>query len=626
MAARVESLAEKQHRRLRRYRRVICFASTFMVSLLPAGCGLSPAGVTVEAGPSLTGRVRGGEQPISGAAIFLYAAGSTGDGSGAVNLLAPNVVTTDANGFFAITGDYTCPSPTTDVYLVARGGNPGLGSGASNSALVMMAALGNCSSLTASSYVFVNEVTTAASAWALSQFIGTDANIGASSTNASGLQNAFAVANNLVNTSTGLSPGSVLPAGAATEVMKIYTFANILSPCVNSDGGAGCAPLFASSAGSGTVPANILDAALNIVRNPSANVSAVFDAGPAQGPYQPVLSSTPHDWTMSISYGGCNSGCGGLNLPGSIAIDSVGDAWIANYFGAVVTEFSPAGIAVAPDGFAGAGLRESYGIAIDGFDNVWVANEQSVTAANNSHHGSISKFSSAGVELSGTGFFGPDVYYPKAIATDVMGDVWIADYASSSASLLANDGSPISPSSGFATSQLPFTSAVALDAGGDAWFAFQGGDARIDAAGDVSSFACCSQPLGIAIDQAGSIWLADYSASEVVQMSSSGTVTNRITLNNGNAGPQGIAVDGAGMIWVANYYGNSIAEISGASATVLSPTSGYGLDAAIEEPYGIAIDASGNLWLSNAGNNTVTQIVGLASPIRTPLLGPPAQP
>jgi hypothetical protein len=626
MAARVVSLAEKRHRRIRTYWRVICYSSMFMVSLLLAGCGLSPAGVAVQAGSSLTGRVHGGEQPVSGAAIFLYAAGSTGDGSGAVNLLSPNVVTTDANGFFAITGDYVCPSPTTDVYLVARGGNPGLGSGESNPALVMMAALGSCSSLTASSYVVVNEVTTAASAWALSQFLGSDANIGASATNTSGLQNAFAVANNLVNTSTGLAPGGALPAGATTEVMKIYSLANVLSPCVNSDGGAGCVPLFASSTQSGTQPANALDAALNIVRNPSTNVSVVFNAGPAQGPYQPTLSGAPNDWTMSITYGGCNSGCGGLNLPGSIAIDSVGDAWIANYFGAVVSEFSPAGMPVAPDGFAGIGLRESYGIAIDGFDNVWVANEQSVTAANNSHHGSISEFSSAGVELSGTGFFGPDVYYPKAIATNKIGDVWIADFASSSASLLANDGSSISPSTGFAASQLPFTSAVAADAGGNGWFAFQGGVASITTAGDVSSYACCSQPLGIAIDQEGSIWLADYNASEVVQLSCTGTVTNRITLNNGNAGPQGIAVDGAGVIWVANYYGDSVAEISGASAVVLSPMSGYGLDAPIEEPYGIAIDASGNLWLSNAGNNTVTQIVGLASPIRTPLLGPPAEP
>jgi DNA-binding beta-propeller fold protein YncE len=321
---------------------------------------------------------------------------------------------------------------------------------------------------------------------------------------------------------------------------------------------------------------------------------------------------------MSITYGGCSSGCGGLNLPGAIAIDSVGDAWIANYFGSVVSEFSPAGAAMAPNGFAGVGLRESYGLAIDGFDNVWVANEQSVTAANNSHHGSLSEFSSAGVELSGTGYIGAGVYYPKAIAADSAGDVWIADFASSSASLVANDGSPLS--------QLPFTSAVAVDGSGNAWFAYLGGAARITAAGNIGSFACCSQPLGIAIDQAGSIWLADYSASEVVQLSSNGGVMNRIPLNNGNAGPQGIAVDGAGAIWVANYYGNSIAEISGASAAVLSPVSGYGLDAPIEEPYGIAIDASGNLWLSNAGNNTTTQIVGLASPVRTPLLGPPVQP
>jgi streptogramin lyase len=79
-------------------------------------------------------------------------------------------------------------------------------------------------------------------------------------------------------------------------------------------------------------------------------------------------------------------------------------------------------------------------------------------------------------------------------------------------------------------------------------------------------------------------------------------------------------------VWAANYYGNALVELDGSTATAISPSQGYGLDAAIDEPYGLAIDASGNLWLSNAGSNTLTQIVGLASPVKTPLLGPAVQP
>ena len=72
--------------------------------------------------------------------------------------------------------------------------------------------------------------------------------------------------------------------------------------------------------------------------------------------------------------------------------------------------------------------------------------------------------------------------------------------------------------------------------------------------------------------------------------------------------------------------GNSLVVLSGASAGVVSPAQGYGLDATLSEPYGLAIDASGNVWLSNSGTSTLTEMVGLASPVRTPLLGPPVQP
>jgi streptogramin lyase len=324
---------------------------------------------------------------------------------------------------------------------------------------------------------------------------------------------------------------------------------------------------------------------------------------------------------MSVTYAG-----GGLDLPGSVAIDSAGNAVVANYFGGAISKFSPAGVPASATGFPGTGLAQSYGIAVDGSDNVWVTNEQSVTGANNHHDGSISKFSPAGVEQSGYGYTVGGIYYPSAVASDTNGTIWIADYGSSSATLLNNDGTAISGSGGYAASALPFTSAVAVDANHNAWFAVQKGVASVTPAGVVSSFPCCADPAGIAVDPAGDVWVADYNASTVVELMPSGVVANRTVLSGGNGGPQGIAIDGAGNVWAANYYGNSLAELSGASASVLSPALGYGLDAPLSEPYGLAVDASGNLWLSNAGSNTITQIVGLANPIRTPLLGPPAQP
>ena len=565
---------------------------------------------------------------MSGASIQLYAAGSAGTGAGAFNLLAPNFVTTDASGVFNITGDYKCPTAAAQVYLVARGGYPGPPHETGNSALVLMAALGNCGGLTESTSIEINEVTTVASVWALAQFLGPGAMVGSTSTNTAGLANAFAVAKSLADTGTGLAPGSVLPAGAVTETTKLYTLADIIAVCVNSDGGSACGPLFAAATTAQGAPANTLDAVLNIVQNPGSNVAAVFNAGGSQGPFQPVLSTQPNDWTMSITYGG-----GGLNTPGGVAIDSDGNVYVANNFGGVVSEFSPTGVPVRATGIPGAGLDQSFAIAIDGYDDVWVANYQSVTGAGNHHVGSVSEFSPAGAELSGYGYIGGGIYTPLAVAADTNGVIWIADNETSSATLLANDGSAISGSSGYPASALPFTSAVALDASHNAWFAVLKGAARVTPEGAVGSFACCNDdPAGIAIDLSGNVWIADAdsAAPQIVERNSSGSVANRVELGD-NAGPQGIAVDGAGNVWAENYYGNSLVELAGSTAAIMSPVNsnghdGYGYDAPLKDPYGLAIDASGNLWISNASSNALTQFVGLASPVKTPLLGPPAQP
>jgi streptogramin lyase len=570
--------------------------------------------------------VHGGEQPVSNASIMLYAAGATGNGTGATNLLAPYNVTTDSSGSFTITGDYVCPDATTQVYLVAQGGNPGLVAGTYNSSLTLMAALGDCGALSSSSYIIVNEVTTVAAAWALAQFLGLGANVGSSSTNATGLSNAFSVANTLANTGTGLGPGAGLPPAAVTETAKLNTLADVLASCVSSAGGSACAPLFAAATVGSTIPVNTLEAALNIVRNPAVNVSAIFNLGGAQGPFQPTLSTQPNDWTMSLTYGNCTASCGGLDDPKSVAIDAAGNAWVANALSAVVSKFSPSGVPASAAGFPGIGLHESFGIAIDVSGNAWVTNQQSVAGADNQHSGSVSEFSPSGVELSGYGYTAGGIYYPQAAAADSNGDLWFADYGSSSATLLASDGSAISGSSGYGYNQLPFTSAVALDASHNAWFAAHGAAVKVSPAGVVTSLSCCNEPAGIAVDQTGNIWIADYGAFAIVELSSAGTVLNRVSSGATLLAAQGIAIDGSGNVWSANLYGNSITKIAGATATQLSPPAGYGLDAGLKEPYGIAIDGSGNLWITNEGSSTLTQIVGIASPVATPLLGVPAQP
>ena len=134
------------------------------------------------------------------------------------------------------------------------------------------------------------------------------------------------------------------------------------------------------------------------------------------------------------------------------------------------------------------------------------------------------------------------------------------------------------------------------------------------------------------MDTANNVWVANYYGSSVGIVSSTGTVLSGSGITGGGIDqPQGIAVDGANNVWVANYRGsstsgNSISELAAVGSkagtgAILSPSAGWGPDAALLEAFGLAIDASGNVWATNFGSNTLTEFVGMAVPVRTPLLG-----
>jgi sugar lactone lactonase YvrE len=606
-----------------------------------------------EPAAELNGKLLGGQSPITGATVQLYAAGSSGYGTGAQALLSP-AKTTDQNGDFSIaSSDYTCPQPNTPTYLVATGGDPGVGS--NNPAIALMVATGPCSGLSSISFVNIDEVTTVASVWALAPFLGYGAQVGASTTNSVGLSNAFNNVNNITDITNGTSPGSTAPTGAVIPVAKLYTLANILASCVNSSGATACDALFApATPPGGTAPTNTLDAALNIARYPSNNAAALFSLPTPQAPFVPTLASAPSDWTISVVYKG-----GGLDYPASIAVDAAGNLWTANVCSSTsvcssVTELSntgqprspSSGYTDTPDSFF-----QSWGLAIDPSGNVWVTNEQ--TTSVNSGHGGVAKLNGSGQVLSPSqGYFGGGVDFPYAIAADTDGSVWIANNGDSSVSKLHADGSAISPSpGGWGASQLSSPVAVAIDASHNAWFAnnaIPGYVTSISSDGThIATFASGGdQPDGIATDaigvatstSKGHVWIANHHTSSApgsvseFQLNNDGTVT---TVSNGYTGggiygPGGIAIDGAGSVWVANYYGNSLSELEAANGSnpgqAISPGTGYGTDANLRLPYGVAIDSSGNIWLSNYGSSTITQFLGLAAPVKTPLVGPPQLP
>ena len=580
---------------------------------------------------NIKGLVSGGKSPISGATIALYAAGNAGNGS------APSAIPTfldpvvsDSNGNFDITTNYICTNSSDQMYLVASGGSPDPTSSANNAALELMAPLGRCDQLSSVPSVTLNEVTTVASAWALSQFLSPGGNVGAASTNVQGLANAVITANNLANIATGASPGAAVPANVKVSASKLNMLANALASCVNPVGGADCSSLLNAATAGGVTPSNTLDAALNIARNPASNVAAIYGLGTMNTVFQSSLSTAPPDWMLYATLTG-----GGLdgNQVTAIAVDSGGNVWVATYFN-YIAKFSPNGTPAAATGFTGSGINESYGIALDANDNVWITNRETNP---NSGSGDITELTSSGTSLSGAnGITAGGIDFPIAVATDTNGTVWIADYDHSHVTQLTSAGTAISPSAGFGVGYVSLPLAIAIDANHNAWVGNSGGSptiTRISSDGSQAvNLVCCDEVVGMAIDQKNYLWTVNYNTNSVSQIINLSATTPSIGGSFSGGGgldfPNGIAVDGAGNVWVTNYHGvsASLTELAGSNAaspgTFLSPATGFGSDASMQEPYGVAVDASGNLWVSNTGNDSVTELIGAAVPVKTPLVGP----
>ncbi len=586
----------------------------------------APVTAATVPGSPIVGNVHGGDQPIVGAHIYLFAANPAGYGAPSISMLNSsqpgvtfddigNYVTTDSNGSFLVTGDYTCTSGQ-QVYLLALGGNPGgLPAGQSNPAAALMAALGACpegQNTFANNipYVSINEVATVAAVYALSGFMTDATHVGYASTPGSsqGITNAFLTIPNLVDVDTGIARLQSVPGNGDVPQAEINTLANLLVTCVNSDGTTGCDPLFSNAPGlDGSKPTDTISAALNITHKPGANVPALFSASKITTSFQPALTAAPNDWSLALTFHADN-----LVGPYFPAIDSIGNVWVPSYVYGTLTEFDTTGkILSGKNGFSGGGLNLPYSIAIDAHDNPWVINFGPVNAA------TVSKFSTTGAALTSSPYAcATACFFP---AFDAAQNLWIS--GSDRTTVLAPDGSLLKK---FATTG--FDSGIAVSSSGTVFTIGQprnlysmGLSATLSTTSESVTAASGNELTSVAIDSGNNVWYASNQNSALGKSDKTGTLVSPANgyTGGGLKGPAQIAIDGSNRVWVANRDGNSLSAFTN-TGVALTPATGY-LAPGLSNPRGLAIDASGNVWLTNFTGNSITEFVGIATPSATPI-------
>ena len=306
-----------------------------------------------------------------------------------------------------------------------------------------------------------------------------------------------------------------------------------------------------------------------------------------------------------------------LDSPEAVAVDRWGNLYIADRGNHRVRRVDVAGVITTSAGtgeprYSGDGgsatnasFRAPSGVAVDSSGNLYIAD---------SPHNRVRKVDAAGVitTVAGTGQRG-----------------------------YSGDGGPA------ASAQLASPVRVAVDGSGNLYIVDSERVRKVDAAGVITTVAGTGQrgysgdggpatdaqlgaPQGVAVDDSGNLYIAEYTSRRVRKVDAAGVITTvagtgqRGYSGDGGpatdaqlGGPWDVAVDGSGNLYIADYGNGRVRKVDAAGViTTVAGTgqrgySGDGGPAASAQLgllRGVAVDGSGNLYIADARNHRVHKV------------------
>ncbi len=154
-------------------------------------------------------------------------------------------------------------------------------------------------------------------------------------------------------------------------------------------------------------------------------------------------------------------------------------------------------------------------------------------------------------------------------------------------------------------------------------FAGSGTAGAVDGTGTAASF---KNPAGLAMDSAGNMYVADSGNKKIRKITSAGIVSSlagsgSIGTANGTGaaasffGLLGVVVDSAGNVFVADTANNLIRKITPAADVTTVAGSGLagsvdatGASASFNWPWGVALDGAGNLYVVDTNNHKIRKV------------------
>ncbi len=276
-----------------------------------------------------------------------------------------------------------------------------------------------------------------------------------------------------------------------------------------------------------------------------------------------IISTVAGTGVQGFSGNGGPATAAQINQPTSVAIDDTGNIYFTDDGNNMIRKVNTAGIitTIAGTGTAGyfgdngfavnAELSQPSGVAIDRKGNIYIADVYNHAVRMIDTSGKIKTIAgdgTPGYSGNGTSAVIAQLKYPKGVAVDTFGNIFIVDQGNSTIRRINPAGIII---------------------------AFAGCDtAGYSGDGDYGYNAKLSGPTEVTIDKAGNVYIADFGNHVIRKVKPSG--------------------------FISTYAGNGSSGYSGDGGNALS--------AQMAGPYGVAADKNGKLYITDEINNVVRVI------------------